>query len=65
MRNLKNNLAARNRSVLAHGTDSIKPDLSRQLGDLALRSVRVFWGMECGGESVDERIAALAFVSEA
>jgi hypothetical protein len=48
--------------VLAHGTKAIDPRLSKELGSLALRSVRAFWELEFGNESVDDRIATLKFL---
>jgi CRISPR-associated protein (TIGR02710 family) len=58
-------IRARNQSVLAHGTESVTPELSRVLGNFALRCVRAFWSLEYGGQSVDDRIATLRFVVEA
>jgi CRISPR-associated protein (TIGR02710 family) len=57
-------IRSRNQSVLAHGTESVTPDLSKVLGSFALRSLRAFWALEYGKDSVDERIATLQFVVE-
>lgn len=64
LRRFKGRLLARNKSVLAHGTETIDEALSDELGSLATRSVRAFWALEFGGEDVDKRIAALEFVVE-
>jgi CRISPR-associated protein (TIGR02710 family) len=61
-RRFKQDLIARNKSVLAHGTATISSDVSKNLGSLALRAVRAFWQLEFGSESVDDRLASLAFV---
>jgi len=62
LRHLKDIIRVRNESVLAHGGKTIDLRLGRELGSLALRSVRAFWELEFGHESVDERIAALTFL---
>ncbi|MEJ3742491.1 TIGR02710 family CRISPR-associated CARF protein [Actinomycetes bacterium KLBMP 9797] len=62
LRHLKDIIRVRNESVLAHGTKTIDPRLSKELGSLALRSVRAFWELEFGNESVDDRIATLKFL---
>jgi hypothetical protein len=62
LRHLKNIILVRNHSVLAHGTETIDPKLGKQLGELALRSLRAFWRLEFDGEDVHDRIADLAFL---
>jgi CRISPR-associated protein (TIGR02710 family) len=62
LRHFKGRLLARNKSVLAHGTETIDEALSGDLGRLATRSVRAFWALEFDGENIDERIATLEFV---
>lgn len=62
LRHLKDVIRVRNESVLAHGTKTIDRRLGKELSSLALRSVRAFWELEFGSESVDERIATLTFL---
>lgn len=64
LRDLAGLIDAREGSVLARGTGSVTVDVSERLGDLALRTVRAFWGLEFGSERVDETLAALRFVGE-
>jgi CRISPR-associated protein (TIGR02710 family) len=54
---------ARNRSVLAHGTNTVTAELSGKLQNYALRCLRAFWALEFSAESVDARIATLQFVT--
>lgn len=62
LRHFKGQLTARNKSVLAHGTETIDESLSNELGGLATRSVRAFWALDFADENVDDRIATLKFV---
>ena len=64
LRHLSGLTESRNRSVLAHGTRTVTAELSRVLGNLALRSLRACWELEYDGAAVDERIATLQFVVE-
>ena len=62
LRHLKNIILVRNHSVLAHGTETIDPKLGKQLGELALRSLRAFWRLKFEGEDVHDRISDLTFL---
>ncbi|MBU2670177.1 hypothetical protein KOI35_42425 [Actinoplanes bogorensis] len=62
LQRLKNIILVRNHSVLAHGTETIDPKLGKQLGDLALRSLRAFWRLRFDGEDVRDRIVDLTFL---
>jgi CRISPR-associated protein (TIGR02710 family) len=55
-------LDARNQSVLAHGTGTVTSALSMKLGNFALRSLRAFWALEYGEDSLGEQIETLQFL---
>lgn len=55
----------RNRSVLAHGDESVTVDQCRSLRTRALLNLRAFWQLHHTGEDVEERIETLRFVDEA
>ena len=62
LRRVKNELLARNHSVLAHGTETVSEDVREALQSLALRCLRAFWSLAFPGENVDKRLALLEFV---
>jgi CRISPR-associated protein (Cas_Cas02710). len=55
----------RNRSVLAHGDESVTVGQCRDLRARALLNLRAFWALHHAGEDVEERIETLRFVDEA
>jgi CRISPR-associated protein (Cas_Cas02710) len=55
----------RNRSILAHGDESVTVDQCQTLRARALLNLRAFWQLHHGDEDVDERIGTLRFVDEA
>jgi CRISPR-associated protein (TIGR02710 family) len=58
-------VTTRNRSVLAHGVESVTQEQCDELRARALRNLRAFWRLHHGNENVDDRIATLRFVTEA
>jgi hypothetical protein len=64
LRHLQRLADVRNRSVLAHGFQSVAEDDSRLLQAQALLFLRAFWGLYGGGEDVDELCGVLRFVRE-
>jgi CRISPR-associated protein (TIGR02710 family) len=64
LRHLRGVTEARNRSVLAHGTTSIGPELSRQLGSHAVRCLRVCWALVHPDNQPDRLIDTLRFVED-
>lgn len=55
----------RNRSVLAHGVESVTEQQCKELRARALCNLRAFWRLYQPGQDVDDRIETLRFVAEA
>jgi hypothetical protein len=62
LRHLSGLTDARNQSVLAHGTSVVTPDLSTNLGNHAVRTLRAFWALGKRPERLDDLIKTLQFV---
>lgn len=63
LRHLRSMTEARNRSVLAHGSAAVSPELSGKFGNFALRALQVYWWLAERGR-VDDDIAELRFVAD-
>jgi hypothetical protein len=55
----------RNRSVLAHGDDSVTAEQCQQLQGRALVNIRAFWRLHQPGRNVEEWLDTLRFIDEA
>ncbi|MEW2386022.1 hypothetical protein AB0873_28570 [Micromonospora sp. NPDC047707] len=55
---------ARNRSVLAHGTESVSHAQSTDLRGRALALLRAFWSEHSPGQNIGQHIEALQFIRE-
>jgi CRISPR-associated protein (TIGR02710 family) len=55
----------RNKSVLAHGDESVTSDQCRKLQARALLNLRAFWRLHLPRQDLDDLIATLRFVDEA
>ncbi|MFI6290902.1 hypothetical protein ACIBEJ_04915 [Nonomuraea sp. NPDC050790] len=55
----------RNRSVLAHGEESVTEQQCKHLKDRAMLNLRAFWRLHEPGKDIDNQIATLRFVAEA
>ncbi|MEV4320511.1 hypothetical protein [Actinocrispum sp. NPDC049592] len=62
---VRNLVDARNRSVLAHGEESVNRQQCDDLRKRALLNLRAYWRLHEPAENVDDRIETLQFVSEA
>lgn len=62
LRDLRDLAKARNKSVLAHGEESVSPQISAELNAKALQVLSAYWGLCHSDENIAERRAELAFL---
>jgi CRISPR-associated protein (Cas_Cas02710) len=62
---VQNLVSSRNRSILAHGVESVTGKQCGELRARALQNLRAFWKLHHDDENVNDRIDALRFVAEA
>ncbi len=62
---VRNLVATRNRSVLAHGVELVTQEQCNALRGRALQNLRAFWKFHHCAENVDHLIDTLRFVTEA
>jgi CRISPR-associated protein (TIGR02710 family) len=62
LRGLQELARARNKSVLAHGEESVTRELSRQLNAKAVEVLYAYWRIHHSGEDLSVRRAELAFI---
>jgi hypothetical protein len=65
LRVLQDLVAARNRSVLAHGEESVSVALSEELNNKAVEVLTTYWHLQYPDEDLDRSRAQLAFVRAA
>jgi CRISPR-associated protein (TIGR02710 family) len=64
VQSLRGVVDTRNRSVLAHGTESVSYSQTMELRGRALALLRAFWTEHSPGQNIGHRVEALRFVGE-
>lgn len=62
LRKLERLAKARNQSVLAHGTQPVKPEIAQSLHEQAMAVLRAFWSIHYPNEDLNNQLARLTFI---